>query len=98
MHWVWIILWLRPKNRIGRLSGSERGWRLVEKESPYRTERCGGKWTRSYECYAYGNTMADSWFMRITGNPIAVNPEGSLKRYAEENNWKIVNWKLESYV
>ena len=46
------------------------------------------------ECYAYGNTMADSWFMRITGNPIAVNPEGSLKRYAEENNWKIVNWKI----
>ena len=46
------------------------------------------------ECYAYGNTMADSWFMRITGNPIAVNPEKSLKRYAEENNWKILNWKI----
>ena len=38
--------------------------------------------------------MADSWFMRITGNPIAINPENPLKRYAVENNWKILNWKI----
>ena len=46
------------------------------------------------KCYAYGNTLADSWFMRITGNPIAVNPESSLKKVATEQNWKIVNWKI----
>ena len=25
-------------------------------------------------CYGYGNTMADTWFMSITGNPVAINP------------------------
>ena len=44
------------------------------------------------ECYGYGNTLADSWFMRICGHAIAVNPEGSLQKFAEEQEWEIVHW------
>ena len=85
-----------PKNRIGRLSGSEKGWSVPRRKGkvPIVQKDAKENGHNLSECYAYGNTMADSWFMRITGNPIAVNPEGSLKRYAEENNWKIVNWKI----
>ena len=36
------------------------------------------------ECYGYGNTMADTWFMRITGNPIAINPGSTMRKMATE--------------
>ena len=85
-----------PENRTGRLSGSERGWRVPRRKGkvPIVKKDAENNGHNLSDCYAYGNTMADSWFMRITGNPIAVNPEGSLKRYAKENSWKIVSWKI----
>jgi phosphoserine phosphatase len=44
------------------------------------------------KCYGYGNTLADSWFMRMCGHAIAVNPEPSLRTFAEQNKWEIVEW------
>ena len=44
------------------------------------------------KCYGYGNTLADSWFMRICGHAIAVNPESSLEQFAQTNDWEIVHW------
>ena len=46
------------------------------------------------QCYGYGNTMADTWFMRITGNPIAVNPNKKMRDMAEENGWQCKTWKI----
>ncbi len=85
-----------PEHRNGRLSGSERGWRVPRRKGkvPVVKKDAENNGHNLSDCYAYGNTMADSWFMRITGNPVAVNPESSLKRYAEENSWKIVIWKI----
>jgi len=86
-----------PKIRTGRLSGSERGWSVPRRKGKVPIVKQDAKENGHdlSECYGYGNTMADSWFMRITGNPIAVNPESALKKYAEENNWKILNWKIK---
>ena len=44
------------------------------------------------QCVGYGNTHADSWFMRICGHAIAVNPESSLEQFAKKNDWEIVHW------
>jgi phosphoserine phosphatase len=38
--------------------------------------------------------MADTWFMRITGNPIAINPGTSMRKMAIENDWAIKTWKI----
>jgi len=48
-----------------------------------------------------GQGLADSWFysdslndiplLEQVDNPVAVNPDASLRQHAEKNNWKIIN-------
>lgn len=76
------------------LSGSERGWSVPRRKGKVPVvmrdaEQNGHDLTK---CYGYGNTLADSWFMALCGHPIAVSPEGSLRRHAEANDWEIVDW------
>jgi HAD superfamily hydrolase (TIGR01490 family) len=85
-----------PENRQGRLSGSEKGWSvprrkgkvpIVEKDAQQNDHDLS-------QCWAYGNTLADSWFMKLCGNPVAVNPETPLRKLAEQNEWTIYSWKV----
>ena len=86
-----------PKIRIGRLSGSEKGWSVPRRKGkvPIVIQDAKSNGHDLSNCYAYGNTMADTWFMNLTENPIAVNPSSSLKKYAKENSWQILNWKIK---
>ncbi len=86
-----------PEIRTGRLSGSERGWSVPRRKgkAPIVIKDAESNEHDLSTCYAYGNTMADTWFMKLTGNPIAINPTPTLKRFAEENNWQILNWKIK---
>ncbi|MEK9731093.1 MAG: HAD-IB family phosphatase [Candidatus Poseidoniales archaeon] len=87
-----------PSERKGRLSGSERGWSVPRRKGKVPIMQRDAELSNSTLsiCYGYGNTMADSWFMRECGHPIAVNPESSLRKHAREQGWKIVDWKLDS--
>ena len=85
-----------PENRQGRLSGSEKGWLvprrkgkvpIVEKDAQQNDHDLS-------QCWAYGNTLADSWFMKLCGNPVAVNPETPLRKLAEQKEWTIYSWKV----
>ena len=46
------------------------------------------------QCWAYGNTHADSWFMRGCGHAMAVNPEGALAKEAASRGWDQVHWRM----
>ena len=83
-----------PENRAGMLSGSERGWSVPRRKGKVPiVEQDAEKFGHDLsQCYGYGNTHADSWFMRICGHAIAVNPESSLEQFAKKNNWEIVHW------
>ena len=83
-----------PENRAGMLSGSERGWSVPRRKGkvPIVEQDAEKHGHDISQCYGYGNTHADSWFMRICGHPIAVNPESSLEQFAKKNDWKIVHW------
>ena len=83
-----------PEVREGILSGSERGWSVPRRKGKVPVvmrdaEQNGHDLTK---CYGYGNTLADSWFMALCGHPIAVSPEGTLRRHAQANDWEIVDW------
>jgi putative phosphoserine phosphatase/1-acylglycerol-3-phosphate O-acyltransferase len=83
-----------PSKRDGLLSGSERGWSVPRRKGKVPVVELDAKENGHdlSKCYGYGNTLADSWFMRICGHAIAVNPESSLRSFAQENKWEIVEW------
>ena len=83
-----------PSNRSGILSGSERGWSVPRRKGKVPEVELDAKENGHdlSKCYGYGNTLADSWFMRKCGHAIAVNPESSLRSYAQEKKWEIVEW------
>jgi HAD superfamily hydrolase (TIGR01490 family) len=83
-----------PATRDGWLSGSERGWSVPRRKGkvPVVEQDAEQHGHDLSKCYGYGNTLADSWFMRICGHAIAVNPDSSLEQYAQTNDWEIVRW------
>ena len=83
-----------PSNRSGILSGSERGWSVPRRKGKVPVVELDAEENGHdlSKCYGYGNTLADSWFMRKCGHAIAVNPESSLRSYAQEKKWEIVEW------
>ena len=80
-----------PENRAGMLSGSERGWSVPRRKGKVPiVEQDAEKFGHDLsQCYGYGNTHADSWFMRICGHAIAVNPESSLEQFAKRTTGKL---------
>ena len=85
-----------PEIRSGTLSGSERGWSVPRRKGKVPVVEQDAKENNHdlSKCYGYGNTMADTWFMRITGNPIAINPGNAMRKMAIENGWEIKTWKI----
>ena len=85
-----------PDIRAGKLSGSEKGWNVPRRKGKVPVVEKDAK-DNNHElsqCYGYGNTMADTWFMKITGNPIAVNPGKTMKSMADEKGWECKTWKV----
>ena len=84
-----------PAARTGRLSGSERGWSVPRRKGkvPVVMADAEANGHDLAQCWAYGNTHADSWFMRECGHAIAVNPEGPLVKEAEARDWTQVHWR-----
>lgn len=45
------------------------------------------------QSFAYGNSLGDAPLLACVGRPVAVNPDGRLRRLAAECGWDIVEWK-----
>lgn len=59
-------------------------------------------WLRSYaeahgfdlaKSYGYGDSQADTSWLQLLGNPVAVNPDQRLYSFARSKHWEIVEWK-----
>ena len=85
-----------PKNMTGIMSGSESGWSVPRRKGkvPIVEADAASVGHDLSECWGYGNTHADSYFMSITGNPVAVNAEGRLKSIAKKNQWAQFEWRI----
>jgi HAD superfamily hydrolase (TIGR01490 family) len=85
-----------PEEMTGIMSGSERGWSVPRRKGkvPIVQEDAKSVGHDLADCWGYGNTHADSFFMSITGNPVAVNAEGGLKSLAKEKQWTQFEWRI----
>jgi HAD superfamily hydrolase (TIGR01490 family) len=46
--------------------------------------------------FAYGNSLGDAPMLECVGRPVAVNPDGRLRRLARGSGWPIVSWQSGS--
>ena len=85
-----------PEDMTGIMSGSEKGWSVPRRKGkvPIVREDAENVGHNLSDCWGYGNTHADSFFMSITGNPVAVNAEGRLKKMAKEKDWTQFEWRV----
>ena len=85
-----------PAQRTGRLSGSERGWSVPRRKGkvPVVMADAEANGHDLAQCWAYGNTHADSWFMRECGHAMAVNPEGALAKEAASRGCDQAQWRI----
>lgn len=85
-----------PEEMTGIMSGSERGWSVPRRKGkvPIVQEDAKSAGHDLADCWGYGNTYADSFFMSVTGNPVAVNAEGGLKSLAKEKQWTQFEWRI----
>ncbi|MDV8001543.1 HAD-IB family hydrolase [Rhodococcus sp. IEGM 1408] len=44
-------------------------------------------------CYAYSDSFNDMPMLTMVGNPVAINPDGRLRKYASENGWDIKDFR-----
>ncbi|MET3861585.1 HAD superfamily hydrolase (TIGR01490 family) [Dietzia sp. 2505] len=45
------------------------------------------------KCYAYSDSFNDMPMLTMVGNPVAINPDGRLRKYASENGWDIKDFR-----
>ena len=85
-----------PEVMTGIMSGSERGWSVPRRKGkvPIVQDDASAIGHDLNDCWGYGNTHADSFFMEITGNPVAVNAENRLKSLAKKNDWLEFEWRV----
>jgi len=84
-----------PTFRSGWLTGSERGWSVPRRKGKVPVVIADAKdhGHDLSQCYAYGNTLADSWFMAQCGHPVAISPESALLHHAQAQGWAVENWR-----
>jgi HAD superfamily hydrolase (TIGR01490 family) len=46
-------------------------------------------------CYAYGDSLNDTWLLAMVGNPAAVNPSSDLARVARTRGWPVLHWETK---
>ena len=85
-----------PKEMNGILSGSESGWSVPRRKGKVPIVQADAESVghNLSDCWGYGNTHADSFFMEITGNPVAINAEGRLKTIVKEKDWAQFEWRV----
>ena len=85
-----------PENMNGIMTGSEKGWSVPRRKGkvPVIKADADSVGHDLGNCWGYGNTHADSFFMSVTGNPVAVNPGRRLKSMAEKNDWLQFEWRV----
>ena len=86
-----------PKVMKGMLSGSEIGWDLPRRKGKVPIVQTDANMAghNLADCWGYGNTYADSFFLEIVGNPVAVNAKGKFKRIADSKDWLQFTWVME---
>ena len=81
-----------PEDMTGIMSGSEKGWSVPRRKGKVPIVREDAENVgHNLSTVGVMETHTDSFFMSITGNPVAVNAEGRLRKIAKEKDGHNLN-------
>lgn len=86
----------RPEKVDGRWTGRILGEAMFGEEKARAVKRLAEETKLNLaQCFAYGDSVSDPWFLAAVGRPAAVNPSKGLARIAQMRGWPILRWEKE---
>ena len=80
--------------RSGRFTGQIAGDYLAgEGKLRFLRKFCADNALDPADVAAYGDSINDLPLLRAVGQPVAVSPSASLRKIAEQNKWRILEWR-----
>ncbi|WP_287155167.1 HAD family hydrolase [Candidatus Solincola tengchongensis] len=92
---------LGADDKIAAVAPVRNGYLTDELERPLPYREGKEQLARSYaaargvdlrDCWFYSDSLADLPLLEAVGHPVAVNPQGRLRRLAEERGWPVLRW------
>ncbi len=92
---------LGADDKIAAVAPVRNGYLTDELERPLPYGEGKEQLARSYaaargvdlrDCWFYSDSLADLPLLEAVGHPVAVNPQGRLRRLAEERGWPVLRW------
>lgn len=89
-----VIACTLPLNRQQRILGTEQGGIIPRRrnKADFVHDYAKKHAVDLAQCWAYGNTAADGFFMQCCGQAVAVNPDKGLRRMAQSAGWVCERW------
>lgn len=86
-----------PLDKEGRVTGSEKGVNIPRRKGkiPYVEDDATEHAISLKNCWGYGNSTADGYFMQLCGHGVAINAPRSLRKMAEKEGWKVEEWRVD---
>lgn len=83
-----------PLDQQGRVKGTESGGSIPRRRGkmPFVRQYAESQSVDLKDCWGYGNTAADGFFMQLCGAAMAVNPDQGLQKLAQHHSWPVVDW------
>ena len=86
------LLELENGRYTGKISGT---YCAGEGKCTVLKQICAGKNISPTDVAAYGDSVNDAPLLKAVGHPFAVSPSEKLRQIAEQNNWTILDWRLD---
>lgn len=88
------LIGCRMQEKRGKLTGRVVGPLFGVDKANIILAFCRATHTQAHEAWAYSDHWSDKHMLEVVGNPVVVNPRGTLRRHAAKMGWHVLEPKV----